>query len=736
METELVENGKYEPLFETMKAKGRLVYRLFSASIFVGIVCVWIYRVIHIPEAGAYGRMGWIGVYGAELWFGIYWIFTQALRWNPVFRQPFRQTLLKRYGKALPRVDVFVCTADPATEPPMMVVNTVLSAMAYDYPPEKLSVYLSDDAGSELTFYALMEASNFSKQWIPYCKKFNIEPRSPGAYFSSTPDVSSGRDFSHVKKLYQEMENRIESACQLGRIPTNEYHKHTGFSKWDPSSSRKNHAAILQIVIDGREEEGKDSEGQSLPTLVYMAREKRPNYFHNFKAGALNALIRVSSEISNAPIILTLDCDMYSNDSGSVQDALCFFMDEEKSHNIAYVQYPQSFHNITKNELYGGCLRISYLVELHGMDGYGGPWYIGTGCFHRREALFGKEFSKVARNELLKSDDPPRRTYKNVDEFEESLEELVSCTYEENTQWGREIGMKYGCLVEDVLTGFSILCNGWKSVYFSPARKAFLGSTGTTLDQVLLQQKRWSEGGFQTLFTKYSPVRHVLGKFNIGLTLSYLPYCLWAPHCFPVLCYSIIPSLYLLKGVPLFPQVSSVWFLPFAYVLATTLAYSCAEFLYTGGTLLGWWNEQRMWLYKRLGAYLLAFLDITLKLVGCSSSTFVISAKVSDEDVCVRYEQEMMEFGSDSPMFTILSSVAMLNAFCFVWAVKKMVTERLFVVFENVGLQIVLCGVLVLINLPIYNAMFFRKDKGRMPNTVTYKAIVVALSASTFFTFL
>nr|GMD51609.1 cellulose synthase-like protein E1 [Ipomoea batatas] len=553
METELVENGKYQPLFESRIAKGRLVYRLFSASIFVGIVCVWIYRVIHIPEAGEYGRMGWIGVFGAELWFGIYWIFTQAQRWSPVFRQPFRQTLLKRYGKDLPRVDVFVCTADPATEPPIMVVNTVLSTMAYDYPSEKLSVYLSDDAGSELTFYALMEASNFSKHWIPYCKKFNIEPRSPSAYFSSTPDVSSGTDFSHVKKLYEDMEKRIESACQLGRIPKDEYHKHTGFSKWDSSPSRKNHAAILQIVIDGREGEGKDSEGHSLPTLVYMAREKRPHHFHNFKAGALNALIRVSSEISNAPIILTLDCDMYSNDSGSVQDALCFFMDEEKSHNIAYAQYPQSFHNTTKNDLYGGCLRVPYDVEFHGLDGFGGPWYIGTGCFHRREALYGREFSEAARNEL--KSDPPRRTHKNLDEFEESLLELVSCTYEENTQWGYEIGVKYGCLVEDVLTGFSILCKGWKSVYFSPARRAFLGVTATTLEQILVQQKRWSEGDLQTLFSKFSPVRNGLGKFNIGLIFCYLPYPLWPLNCFPVLYYSIVPSLYLLKGVPLFPQV-------------------------------------------------------------------------------------------------------------------------------------------------------------------------------------
>jgi hypothetical protein len=28
-----------------------------------------------------------------------------------------------------------------------------------------------------------------------------------------------------------------------------------------------------------------------LPTLVYVAREKRPQYHHNFKAGAMNALV-------------------------------------------------------------------------------------------------------------------------------------------------------------------------------------------------------------------------------------------------------------------------------------------------------------------------------------------------------------------------------------------------------------------------------------------------------------
>ena len=68
--------------------------------------------------------------------------------------------------------------------------------------------------------------------------------------------------------------------------------------------------------------------------------------------------IRVSSKICNGPIILNVDCDMYSNSSDTIRDALCFFMDEEKGHEIGFIQYTQCFENLTKNELYGGSLRV------------------------------------------------------------------------------------------------------------------------------------------------------------------------------------------------------------------------------------------------------------------------------------------------------------------------------------------------------------------------------------------
>ena len=201
------------PLFVTKSAKGRILFQLYAILIFVGVCLIFLYRMSHIPKREEAGRWAWIGLFLSELWFSFYWFLTTFVRLNPIYRYTFKDRLslryiwislsftyiwifcftcsvtnvidksINRYEKFLPSIDIFVCTADPTIEPPAMVINTVLSVMAYDYPPEKLSVYLSDDGGSVLTFYAMLEASRFSKIWLPFCKKFKVEPRSPEAYF-------------------------------------------------------------------------------------------------------------------------------------------------------------------------------------------------------------------------------------------------------------------------------------------------------------------------------------------------------------------------------------------------------------------------------------------------------------------------------------------------------------------------------------------------------------------------
>ncbi|XP_023917838.1 cellulose synthase-like protein E1 isoform X3 [Quercus suber] len=648
------------PLFETKSAKGRILFQIYSLLIFVGTCFIFAYRLSHIPAKGEPGRWAWMGLFFSELWFCFYWFVTTVVRWNPIYRNTFKDRLSHRYEKALPGIDIFVCTADPVIEPPVMVINTVLSVMAYDYPAEKLSVYLSDDGGSDLTFYAMLEASRFSKIWLPFCKKFKVEPRSPEAYFRTAVEPLGepvlAKEWSTVKMLYEDMKKRIENTTKLGQISKEISKEHKGFNEWILVASRHDHQTILQILIDGRDSEVVDIQGQPLPTLVYLAREKRTQYHHHFKAGAMNAL-----------------------------------------------------------------------MEMPGFDGNGGPCFIGTGCFHRRETLSGKKCNKNYK------EDWKRWSNRSVEESTRVLEEtgkiLASCSYEENTQWGKEIGLKYDSAVEDVLTGLAIQCRGWRSIYFNPERKGFLGVAHTTLLQSLVQHRRWSDGDFQILASRHCPF--VLGykKIPLKLQLSYCIYPLWAPTSLTTLYYVIVPSLCLLKGISLFPQISEPWVLAFVFVIFLHRAYSLGECIWFGGTFKGWWNDQRMWLYRRTTSYFFGLLDYILRRLGFTKSTFLITTKVADDDVSQRYDQEVIEFGTSSPIFTILATLALLNAFCFFGGLKRVIADLETMVWEQFALQILLCGLLVFINLPVYQGLFFRKDVASLPTSVSYQSTIFALLA-------
>lgn len=742
-------DADHAPLFETRGPKviARVVYWVYATSVTAAIFGTWIYRVTQLPSAEeSLKRWAWVGLFMAELWYSFYWLATQSVRWNPVYRFTFKDKLSQRYEKVLPSIDIFVCTADHQIEPPLMVVNTVLSVMAYNYPPDKLHVYLSDDGCSDLMFYALLEASRFSKHWLPFCRNFNIQPNSPAAYFSGldagnymvADNVLLASRTASIKKLYEEMKARIKDTVRQGAISNQQRKQHKGFDEWDMVSSRTDHHTLLQILIlqDGNkgEDDAVDVEGNPLPTLVYLAREKRPQHHHNFKAGAMNALIRVSSKISNSPVILNVDCDMYSNNSDSVRDALCFLIGDDENDSksqppIAYVQFFQQFDNITENDIYGNELRIIGKVEFPGADGNGGPLYIGSGCYHRREAISGKKY--CGEDEKAKSytkilDWNHVNTKATIDKhgLEKSAKVVASCDYETNTPWGKEMGLKYGCAVEDVITGLSIKCRGWRSVMCSPQREGFLGVAPMTLLQTLIQHKRWGEGNLQIFLSKYNPFLQGHGRIPLSLQLSYCVYSLWAVNSLPTLYFVMAVPFCLIRNISLFPKLWSLWNLPYAYVGTATCAYSLLEFISNGGTIKGWWNDQRMWLYKRLASYLFAVLDTILNLLGIGKSGFVITAKVADDDVSVRYKKEMMEFGTPSPMFTTLATLALFNIFSLVH-VGITQKARAAEAADDLGVELILCFLIVIINFPLYQGMFFRKDKGRMPLSTTYKSLAL-----------
>ncbi|KAL6911403.1 hypothetical protein ACP4OV_000208 [Aristida adscensionis] len=606
----------------------------------------------------------------------------------------------------LPGVDIFVCTADPTVEPPTLVISTVLSVMAYDYPPEKLNVYVSDDAGSIITFYALHEASEFAKHWVPFCKRHKVEPRSPAAYFAKTAtpsDAIDAKEWFKLKEMYEDLIGRVSSVAKSGKLPEVSECDLRGFSQWNGNITPNDHPSIIRVLLDGNKRKATDTDGNALLTLVYMAREKRPQKHHHFKAGSLNALIRASSVISNSPIIMNVDCDMYSNNSGSIRDALCFFLDEEQGQDISFVQYPQSFENVVHDDIYGNPINTVNELDHPCLDGWGGMCYYGTGCFHRREALCGRVYNQDYKEDWSRA----ARNTEDADELEAMAKTLVTCTYEHNTQWGTEKGVRYGCPLEDVITGLQIQCRGWRSVYYNPTRKGFLGMAPTSLGQILVQHKRWTEGFLQISLSKYSPFLLGHRKISLGLQMGYSVCGFWALNSFPTLYYVTIPSLCFLYGIPLFPDL--------------------LECLKCGDTAVEWWNAQRMWLFRRTTSYLLAAIDTIRRILGISESGFALTAKVSDLQTLERYKQGMMEFGSFSTMFVIIATVSLLNLACMVFGVGRVLlhegTEGLGALF----LQAVLCMLVVAIHFPVYEALFLRRDSGNLPVSVCLVSLCIVL---------
>ncbi|WVY91348.1 hypothetical protein V8G54_036862 [Vigna mungo] len=179
--------------------------------------------------------------------------------------------------------------------------------------------------------------------------------------------------------------------------------------------------------------------------------------------------------------------------------------------------------------------------------------------------------------------------------------------------------------------------------------------------------------------------------------------------------------------------MGSLWFIPFACVIVGEIAYSLIEGLSKGGSIKGWCNDIRIWLYVRSSSFLFSILSVILGLFGRSNPSFLLTPKVTEDDAAQRYEKEIMEFGISSPYFTVLATIALLNLFCLLSTLKDLVLAKSAFAGEKMALQVLLCGFLVFINFPIYEAIFIRKDKGRMPTFISVKSTIIAFSACVFF---
>ena len=177
--------------WKAMKAQ-RAINRVHLIIHGAALAALFYYRITTIATTTSSTHfVAHLVIFTAELTLSFMWLLSQASLWNPVARTVYPERLPS--DDDLPSLDVFICTADPVKEPSLGVMNTDISALALDYPPTKLHLYLSDDGGSPVTLRALQRARSFAKVWLPFCRKYKVKNRCPQAYFLGEEIGGQGR---------------------------------------------------------------------------------------------------------------------------------------------------------------------------------------------------------------------------------------------------------------------------------------------------------------------------------------------------------------------------------------------------------------------------------------------------------------------------------------------------------------------------------------------------------------
>nr|GME14451.1 cellulose synthase-like protein H1 [Ipomoea batatas] len=634
---------------------------------------------------GSHDRIPWLLALICESWFTFVWILTINCKWNQIQTKTYPQRLLQWLGEGtseFPAVDMFVTTADPELEPPIITVNTVLSLLAVDYPANKLACYVSDDGASPLTFYSLVEASKFAKIWVPFCKKYNVAVRSPFRYFNpnSTFPQDSSLDFKHewtkMKDEYSKLCGKIKEASQQSLL----CHL-TGEVSVFENIERQNHSTIIKVIWENKEV-GSDN-GDGVPHLIYIYREKRPKHPHHYKAGAMNVLTRVSGVMTNAPFMLNVDCDCYANDPKVVLHAMCFLLGAEDEKDAGFAQFPQSFTDALKDDPFGNQLKIAMEYLGRGVAGIQGPYYQGTGCFHRRKVIYGMA-PNVANASEKSVDKDQWLTYgkskvlnlsipqilsgslsPEIPIFSNSLDaakEVASCGYESGTAWGQKVGWMYGSTTEDVLTGLSIHSKGWKSAYCVPDPPGFLGSAPTGGPAALTQQKRWATGVMEILISKKSPIISTLfRRLQFRQCLGYLWLMVWPIRPIFEICYALLPAYCIINNSHFQPKLNEAAIVIPASIFIIYNLYTLFEYIETGESARVWWNNQRMWKVNASASWLFGLLSVIIKVVGLSETVFEITKKdqSSDDD---KDDSNVGRFTFDeSPLFVPGTTILLVN---------------------------------------------------------------------------
>lgn len=393
--------------------------------------------------------------------------------WRPLVRQV---KSLDQLTPPLPRsdwptVDVFITCYN---EPPEIVEKTARAALAMNYPPTKLRVYVLDDGNSPV-MRAMTERLSIEDLQSPLLQQeaARIDAERAGVIErlqqleNLTPEIQAAEQWLQARSS-----NGVNNADQTA-VNFVQHLRQFIFWLHPNDQSVSNHLTSEQRLLEETIAQ-KEQDLIELARFHYIARPKPAGVPHHAKAGNINYAI-FSGETSG-DFILTLDADHIPKPQFLKRVLPYFytynlFTGRYEQNQIAFVQTPQDFYNIPPGDPFGHQAHLFYGPLQQGKDGMNAAFYTGTNAVLRREALvivglqhFSEEFSKDE---------------KRLDEFE-----LVG-------------GVSSNSITEDMNTAMRLHGAGWKSVYHNELLAE--GLAPDDLSSTLKQRLRWAQGTIQVL---------------------------------------------------------------------------------------------------------------------------------------------------------------------------------------------------------------------------------------------
>ncbi|KAF2286363.1 hypothetical protein GH714_015418 [Hevea brasiliensis] len=581
----------------TMPAAIMSPYRLLILVRFVVLAFFLNWRVNN-PNEDA--RWLWLMSVVCEIWFAFSWILDQIPKLSPVNRSTDLDVLRDKFempspsnptGRSdLPGIDMFVSTADPEKEPPLVTANTILSILAVDYPVEKVMLKppspdplmggaddkIIDFTDVDIRLPMFVYVSREKRPGYDHNKKagaMNALVRA-SAILSNGPFILN-LDCDHYIyncKAVREgmcfmMDRGGENICYI-QFPQR-------FEGIDPSDRYANHNTVF---FDGQM---RALDGVQGPVYVGTGCMFRRFALYGFEPPNPDKYEQKNKDGAETRPLTTTDFDPDLDLNLLPKRFGNSTMLAESIPIAEYLGRPLADHPAVKYGRPPGALRVP------------------------REPLDATTVAEAVS--------------------------AISCWYEDKTEWGDRVGWIYGSVTEDVVTGYRMHNRGWHSVYCVTKRDAFRGSAPINLTDRLHQVLRWATGSVEIFFSRNNAFL-ASRKLKILQRLAYLNVGIYPFTSIFLIVYCFLPALSLFSGFFIVQRLSIAFL---AYLLTITIcliSLAILELRWSGIGLEEWWRNEQFWLISGTSAHLAAVVQGLLKVIAGIEISFTLTSKSAGED--------------------------------------------------------------------------------------------------------